>query len=155
MLVKFKTKWNNTCDLIANFYLRQNDYFTKKNEKTKYIIEKMNKFLIWSIPKTYKFISMCNYYQAPNITIFKKKIQFDYKKRNLLVASLSIATSFYYKKGFIRLYLGLSTVFCRENLNPRNFKFKLLPDENKNNIENKENSDNLEEDTSYKIPINF
>ena len=28
MIVKFKTKWNNSCDSIANFYSRQNDYFT-------------------------------------------------------------------------------------------------------------------------------
>ena len=134
MIVKFKTRWNNSCDSIANFYMRQNDYFTKKNEKTKYIIEKINNLLISTIPRTYRFISMCNYYQAPKITLFKKDIIMDYKKRNVLVTSISIATSFYYNKGFFRTYIGLSTFFCRENLNPRNYKFKMLQcGDNKNN----------------------
>ena len=132
MIVKFKTKWNNSCDCIANFYCRQSDYFTKENEKTKYIIEKIYNALIYTIPKTYKFISMCNYYQKPIITLFKKKINFDYRKRNLLVCSLSIATSFYYHKGFFRTYIGLSTLLCRENLNMRYYKFKMLPDGNLN-----------------------
>ena len=139
MIVKFKTKWNNSCDSIANFYSRQNDYFTKENEKTKYIFEKINKLLITAIPKTYKFISMCNYYQSPTISLFNKSIMFDYKKRNFLVCSISIATSAYYNKGFFRTYIGLSALFCRENLNARNYKFKMISNCcNKNDKENKE-----------------
>ena len=153
MIVKFKEKWNYSCDSLANFYSRQNDYFTKKNEKTKYIIEKINKFFLWSIPKTYKFISMCNYYQAPIITIFKKNLKFDYQKRNILVCSLSIATSFYCNKGFIKTFIGLSTIFCRENLNPRNYKFKSLSDNNKNNEKKKEGSKNFE--NNIKTSINY
>ena len=150
MIVKFKTRWNNSCDSIANFYMRQNDYFTKKNEKTKYIIEKINNLLISTIPRTYRFISMCNYYQAPKITLFKKDIIMDYKKRNVLVTSISIATSFYYNKGFFRTYIGLSTFFCRENLNPRNYKFKMLQcGDNKNNNDN--GSQNSEQ---FKSPLN-
>ena len=149
MIVKFKARWNNSCDSIANFYMRQNDYFTKKNEKTKYIIEKINNLLISTIPRTYKFISMCNYYQAPKITLFKKDIIMDYKKRNILVTSISIATSVYYNKGFFRTYIGLSTFLCRENLNPRNYKFKMLQcDNNKNNDNGSENSE------QFKSPLN-
>ena len=151
MIVKFKTRWNNSCDSIANFYMRQNDYFTKKNEKTKYIIEKINYLLISTIPRTYKFISMCNYYQAPKITLFKKDIIMDYKKRNVLVTSLSIVTSIYYNKGFFRTYIGLSTFLCRENLNPRNYKFKMLPGNNNKNNKYDNGSGNSEQ---FKSPLN-
>lgn len=136
MIMKFKSSWNNTCDSLADFYSRQNEYFTEKNKKTKYILEKISSILITTIPKTYKFISMCNYYQVPTMTIFKKEIKFDYKKRNLLVYSCSLVTSIICKKGFFRTYIGMSTLICRENLNARNYKFKLLQssddkDENK------------------------
>ena len=151
MIVKFKTKWNNSCDSIADFYTRQNDYFTKKNEKTKYIIEKISKLFISTIPRTYKFISMCNYYQAPTITIFKKNIAFDYKKRNFLVTSISIATSIYYNKGFFRTYIGLSAFFCRENLNARYYKFKMLPSGNKGNNGSSQNENKNMEETKQQV----
>ena len=132
MIVKFKTKWNNACDSIANYYTRKNNYLTKENEKTKLIFEKINKFFIYTIPRTYKFISMCNYYQVPTITIFDKNITFDYKKRNILIFTISIGTFFYYKKSFFKTYIGLSTILCRENFNLRYYKFKMLENNDKN-----------------------
>ena len=152
MIVKFKTKWNNSCDTIANFYNRQNNYFTKKNEKTKYILEKINKLLITTIPKTYKFISMCNYYQSPTIPLFRKNIIFDYKKRNILVTSFSIATSIYFRKGFLMTYIGLNAFLCRENLNTRYYKFKMLTRTNSNNSNKFE--ENSEENFVTKEPDN-
>lgn len=151
MIVKFKSNWNKTCDSIADFYVRQNQYFTQENEKSKFIIEKIQHILTRTIPKTYKFISMCNYYQAPTITFFKKTISFDYKKRNFLVYSISIASSIIYQKGFFRSYVGLSALICRENLNIRNYKFKSLP---KNEIceLNKDNKNrNISEDGKNKV----
>ena len=152
MIVKFKTKWNYSCDSIADFYNRQNDYFTKENQKTKYILEKISNLLISTIPRTYKFISMCNYYQAPSIKIFKKNILFDYKKRNFVVCSLSIATSIYYNKGFFRSYIGLSALICRENLNARNYKFKMLPSCTKKCEEgNKNENINIEDNDQMSV----
>ena len=151
MIVKFKSKWNKTCDSIADFYLRQNQYFTQENEKSKYIITKMQYVLTATIPRTYKFISMCNYYQAPTVTIFKKTIAFDYKKRNILVYSFSIASSIIFQKGFFRSYVGLSALLCRENLNIRNYKFKSLPNCN-NCLSNKDKkNNNILEDAKNKI----
>ena len=150
MIVKFKTKWNNTCDAIANFYNRKNNYLTKENNKTKYIIEKIDKFFVYTIPRTYKFLSMCNYYQVPTITIFGQNITFDYKKRNLLIFTVSIGTFFYYKKGFFKTYIGLSTLLSRENFNLRYYKFKLLRNNDKKEENIKDNKENEEEEVEEK-----
>ena len=151
MIVKFKSKWNTTCDSIADFYLRKNSYFTQENEKSKYIIEKIKYILTATIPRTYKFISMCNYYQTPTVTLFKRTIAFDYKKRNILVCSLSIASSVIYQKGFFKSYIGLSALICRENLNIRNYKFKSLPISDSNILKKDNRNNSLSEDIKNKV----
>ena len=107
------------------FFNKKNNNYQKENEKTKIIIEKMRKFLMNNIPNIYKFISMCNYEKTSIIHFRKKEYKFNYHKRRYLVYATSFITSILKENNFLPLYLLLSSLFCRENLNLNYYKFSL------------------------------
>ena len=147
MMEKYKTKWNESCDKIIIFFNKRNKYYQTENQKTKVIIEKIRNFFSNNIPNIYKFISMCNYGNTPIIYFRKKEYKFDYNRRRYLVYTTSFINSVIRKKNFTPLYLLLSSLFCRENLNLNFYKFTLEKDINKKNIpllkENKSFDNNL------------
>ena len=131
---KYKTKWNESCDKIIIFFNKRNNYFRTENQKTKIIIEKMRNFFSNNIPNIYRFISMCNYGNTPIIYFRKKEYKFDYHKRRYIVYATSFIHSVIREKHFTPLYLLLSGLFCRENLNLHFYKFTLEKDTIKPNI---------------------
>ena len=147
MMEKYKTKWNESCDKIIILFNKRNKYYQTENQKTKVIIEKIRNFFSNNIPNIYKFISMCNYGNTPIIYFRKKEYKFDYNRRRYLVYTTSFINSVIRKKNFTPLYLLLSSLFCRENLNLHFYKFTLEKDINKKNIpllkENKSFDGNL------------
>ena len=149
MMERYKLNWNLTCDKIADYFHRQNEYFLEKNEKSKKFFNNIKLILYKNIPNIYNFVSLCSEYKSPIIKIKNKEFSMDYKKRGYIVYTISFMNSIFRNKSFFPTYFFLSSIIARENLNLRNYKFNLktLPekiDNNQinNNINNKEKIQN-------------
>ena len=148
---KYKSKWNNCCEKIIIFFNKKNAYYRNENEKTKQIIEKMRNFFMNNIPNIYKFISMCNYEKTPIIYFRKKEYKFDYPKRRYIVYATSFITSVLKENNFLPLYVFLSSLFCRENLNLNYYKFTLSNNITKPNIPLIKDKNSLNKNLNTKI----
>lgn len=129
MLIQFKYRWNKTCDMLDSIVQSSRNSKIKHRIMETKLYKQLQCYFIQTTPMLYHFIRNCSNYNIAVLSINNTTYSLDYSTRRSLVYSFAMLNKYIRRKSFIKSYITLSLLFCRENFNFTQYKFLIASPE--------------------------